>query len=124
MIRRQGGGRGLVIVQSEEEGRAAAGRGLGPDASAMAPHDPCCRRQTQTDAFKLLLAMQALKQAEELVGIFHVEADAVIANEKYAIRLPADLDHTSRLVAAVLEGVGQQVGEYLAHQLGVAVGRS
>ena len=65
--------------------------------------------------------MQALKQAEELVGIFHVEAHAVVANEKHAIRLPANFDHTSRLVAAVFEGVGQQVGEYLAHQIGVAV---
>src|SRR5437870_7133606 len=116
MIRGQSGGRGLVIVQSEEEGCPAAGRGFDPNASAVAANNARGRRQTQPDAFKFLLAMQALKQAEELVGIFHVEADAVIANETNAILLPADLDHTSRLVAAVFEGVGQQVGEYLAHQ--------
>src|SRR5438874_8947792 len=106
MIRGQGGRRGLVIVQGEEEGRAAARRSLGPDASAVAAHNASYRCQTQTDAFKLLRAMQPLKQAKKLVGIFHVEADAVIANKKNSIGLPADFNHSSRLIAAVLEGVG------------------
>src|SRR5438067_4172275 len=101
-----GGGCRLVVVQSEKEGCAAARRSLGPDASAVAAHNARCRCQTETDAFKLLRAMQPLKQAKKFVGIFHVEADTVIANKKNSIRLPADFNHSSWLIAAVLEGVG------------------
>src|SRR6267378_7567432 len=68
--------------QREEEHRSLADFRFGPDASPMPVHDALNGRQPDAGAGVLACGMQALKRAEELVGIGHLEARSVVADEK------------------------------------------
>src|SRR5690606_12962374 len=71
----------------------------------------------------LLRAMEALKDAEELPGIPHVEAGPVVA-DAVDVRLPlapaADLDARLADLGAELHRVGDEIAPDLAHQRRVA----
>src|SRR3954468_19075945 len=69
---------GVVARQREVEGRAGARAALGPGAAAVALHDAADVGEADPGALELLVAVQALEDAEELVGVLHVEADAVV----------------------------------------------
>ena len=56
---------------------------LGPDSAAVPMHDALNRGQPDARAFECLRRVQALEYAEQLIYIFHVEADAIIANEDH-----------------------------------------
>jgi len=56
--------------------------GLCPNAPAMAMDDALHNRQSDARAFKFIRAMQPLKNSEQFVCILHVEARAVVADEK------------------------------------------
>jgi hypothetical protein len=79
--------------------------------------------QADAGAFEFVVPVQALEHPEQLAGIAHVEADAVVPNEDVLRALgdaDADLDHRVRSRTRVLHGVVDQVGEYLQHQIGIA----
>src|SRR5712691_7747967 len=55
---------------------------FGPDAAPVPRHDPPDGGQTNAGAFELLGPVQPLEDAEQLVGILHVEPGAVVADEQ------------------------------------------
>src|ERR1700674_866074 len=72
-------------LHGEVERCPSIDRRLGPNAPAVALDDALHDRQADAGAFEILRAMQPLKHAEKLVGILHVEADAVVANEEHLL---------------------------------------
>src|SRR5579872_699568 len=54
---------------------------LGPDAPAMLMNDSLNSGQSHACSFEVLLAVQTLKDAKQLVCIFHIEAHAVVTYE-------------------------------------------
>src|SRR5207247_7158039 len=66
----------------EEEDCAPADLRFGPDAPAVAVHDALHGREPDAGAGIFGCGMQALKRAEKLVGIGHVEARSVVADKK------------------------------------------
>src|ERR1700691_3713382 len=93
--------------------------GFSPCATAVFLHDALHRGQSDARAFKVLGTMQALEYAEEFVGIFHVEARPVVANEdrRLAVFLSlSDLDDRRSSIARVLEGIRNQVLEDLPYE--------
>src|SRR5437588_3531784 len=115
---------GVGVGQCKGELRSPAEFRLGPDASAVARDDALDDREADAGAGKLVLPMQALKDAKQLVVVAHVEARAVVAhavNQVCAAALAGDLYPRRGLAAAVLQRVGQQVDPDLPEQRGVAV---
>src|SRR6185369_16546083 len=64
------------------ECRALIHRGFGPDTAAVALDDTLHDCQTDAGTCEILCAMQPLKHVEQLVGILHVEADTVVADQE------------------------------------------
>src|SRR3989338_6006630 len=85
-LRGSSGGKGHGRVhrpgagQREVEHRALARGGFGADAAAVALDDTPHRGQANAGAFELAGHVQALERFEELVGVLHVEAAAVVAD--------------------------------------------
>src|SRR5262245_16724656 len=52
-----------------------------PDSAAVPGNNALHRRQADARAFELFRPMQPLKDAEEFVGILHIEPDAVVTHE-------------------------------------------
>ena len=85
----------LNSLQGEREGGSLVDLGLGPNAAAVLMNDALHRGQSYTCSLEVFLAVQALKDAKKLIGIFHIETHAVIAHvhRPLAIHLLlADLD--------------------------------
>src|SRR5204862_5699849 len=70
--------RGRGPFQREIERSALVDSALGPDAAPVPRHDPPDGGQTDAGAFELLGPVQPLEDAEQLVGILHVEPGAVV----------------------------------------------
>ncbi len=51
----------------------------------MLLHDALHSNQADAGTFKVLRAMQALKDSEQFVDIIHVEADAVVPNHEHQL---------------------------------------
>ena len=119
---------GLARSESEVERRALVGLGVGPDAAAVAVDDPLHDGEADAGALIVLGPVQPLEDAEQLVGVAHVEADAVVLDEigrialAVAVALPISII-ALRLAARVLEGVGQQVDPDLLEQRRVGLAR-
>ena len=82
--------------------------------------------QARAGPFEVLGAMQALKNAKQLVDILHVKSASIILNKKdklAGLRVAADLDSRRGLFAGELDGVGQKVGKDVAEQRWVGVAR-
>ena len=81
----------------------------------MSVHDALDHRQTDTGAIELVFEVQALKHAEQLVHVFHIESDPVVLDVIHGgvdlsfVRQPADLDLCRRSMAGEFEGVRQQI---------------
>src|SRR6185312_4295664 len=73
--------RGGFARQRELKIRAGPGRGIDPDPAAVASDDPLDRGEADAGAGKLLVAVEALERTEQAVGVLHVEAGAVVADE-------------------------------------------
>ena len=73
--------RGGLFGQCEVEGRALVGLGLRPGPPAVARDDAADVGQANPGAFKFVLAMQPLENAEQFVGVFHVKPGAVVADK-------------------------------------------
>src|SRR5581483_10416382 len=105
------------------ECRALADARLGPDPSAVAVDDALHDRQADAGPLEIFGAMQPLEHAKELVGVFHVEADSVVADEEdpfTAVVAGADLHRRAVTLARILECVVDQVHEHLLEQRRVA----
>ena len=63
-------------------------------------------------AFKLILRVQPLEHSKELVGLLHVESNAIVPHKDddcTFLHLGANLDFRRRAIAAEFDGVGEQV---------------
>src|SRR5881628_3013076 len=95
--------------QRKREFRSLSDFRLGPDASAVARDDALDDRQADAGAGKLVLPVQALKDAKQLVVVAHVEARTVVAhavNQVCAAALAGDLYPGRGLAGAVFQRVG------------------
>src|SRR5215510_4273655 len=90
----------------------------------MPAHNAVDGSKADAGAFKFLRAVQSLKYAKELVGVFHIEADAVVANENGGLAIGLEtthFDHRLGARARVFDGVGKEVGEDLFEKASVAL---
>src|SRR5205823_11910466 len=102
--------------QAEIQRRAFIGAAIRPHPATVTGDDPMHDRQTDAGARERLLRMEALKHAEELVGIAHVETDAVVAHVVDGVRALAQcalFDAGWIAAGAEFEGIGQQVDQHL-----------
>src|SRR5256885_16916769 len=100
--------------------------GFRPDSPFVLLDDAAHGGETDSRALEVRLAMQALKRREQLVGIAHVEADAIIAHKKCRLAVRddlADLDHRIAPRPSVLDGIRDQIGKHLLYQPVVATDR-
>src|SRR5262245_66442147 len=87
--------------EREVESRAFMRRRLRPDASAVPGDDPLHSHEPDARARELADGMQALEGYEELVGVRHVEADAVVADEVFKSVLAGTCAHRHACVSYV-----------------------
>src|SRR5690606_33797518 len=109
--------------QREVERRALAGLRVRPKPTAMPCHDSVNQREPDSGAGKLVAVMQALKHAEQLVGVTRIVADAVVADEVDVLALfvdRANLDDGMILARRELDRVRQEVHPHLLEQAAVA----
>ncbi len=81
-------------------------------------------RQPHPRAFEIFRTVQALKHAEEFVGILHVEADPVIAHEYHrnsVLIFLSDFNYRQAARAGELDRIRQQVLKHLLHQRRIAL---
>src|SRR5258706_8604842 len=77
----------------EPEGRALARRRMRPGTPAVTLHHAPYDGKADAVALEFGLAVQPFEGAEQLVGVAHVEAGAVVAHEiGFPRRVEADLD--------------------------------
>ena len=64
---------------------------IGPNSPAMLLHDALNGGQPDAASFEIVLAMKALKDAKELVGILHAEPHAVVPHREdhFAVLAPS-----------------------------------
>src|SRR5579863_4487044 len=89
----------------------------------MPLHDTLHRCQPYPGPFELFGAVQALKDAKEFVGIFHVEANPVVTYKNHLVRPALSLSHLDDgafTATGEFDGIGQQVLQDLPNQDGVA----
>ena len=104
---------------------AAAHGGRRPYSPGVTLHDAVHRGEADTGALVLGSGVQALEGAEQLLGVRHVEAGAVVPDEEDALgalAVGADLDARRGLLAGELPGVAQQVLERRGEQASIAAG--
>src|ERR1700749_4447723 len=92
---------------------ASVGFTFGPGSPSVARDDASYIGKADAVAGKLGGAMQALEHAEQLAGVLHVEAGAVVSHEELVIPRggagEADLDLRQLAVTGVLHRVAEQV---------------
>src|SRR5438876_8322446 len=113
---------GRSALETEEERRAHAALRLGPHPSAMPIDDPLDDGKADPGPLVLLGPVHPLEHPEQLVGVAHVEADAVVLDEIHpmALQLPGpNLDHGGGTGSGELESVGQKVHVHLLEERGI-----
>lgn len=70
--------RGRFACQSEEELGAFVGLALRPDAATMLINDSLNSGQSDAAAGELILPVHSVEGTEQSVGVFHIEARAVV----------------------------------------------
>src|SRR5881397_4254907 len=68
--------------QGEVEGGSPIDGSLGPDPAAVPGDDAPHRRETDAGALEFGRGVQALEHPEQLVGVPHVEAGPVVADQE------------------------------------------
>src|SRR6266852_908482 len=117
-------------LEREIEGGAFAGPRVGPDPAAVAVDHPLDDGKAHAGSLVLFGAVEPLEPAEELVGVAHVEAGAVVFHVVDVcgahLRLfpAADLDDGGVLVAREFDRVSEQIREHLLQQRRVRHGGS
>src|SRR2546425_1191465 len=85
--------------------------------------DTLHRRQADPCAFELFRAVEPLERAEQLLGVGHVEARAVVPYEvggRAVLLGNAELDPGGAALSGELPGVAEQVFEHDAQERGVS----
>src|SRR4051812_6262810 len=103
---------------------ALAGHTLGPTESIVPLNDAADAREPNAGALELRAGVQPLKNAEQLVRVACVEADAVIAHEKdmlLGVLTRPDLDLGAGSCTGELECVVEQAREDLPQHRGVTL---
>jgi len=99
---------------------------VGPDVAVMSANDAGDRGEADPRAFEVFVAMEAVEGVEELVGVEHVEACAVVADEPGAGvacgGIPADIDDRALDPRAELDRVTDEVFQRDAEEFWVAIG--
>src|SRR5437667_5792942 len=75
--------------------------------------------QTNAGTLEISRSMESLKHAKQLVGITHIEPDAIIAHEKNVFGVGLDgANFNPRLLASsgVFESIADQVNQHLSKQ--------
>src|SRR5207302_1886250 len=111
--------------QREEENGPLADFPFGPDAPAVPVHDALHGREPDAGAGILGCGMQALKRAEKLVAVGHLEARPVVADKigrAPVILQGADFDARFRRLRSELPRVSDEVIEGGPQQMRVALG--
>src|SRR6266571_2317219 len=72
---------GPSLPESEVDGRPLAGSADGPHPSAVPGHDALDGGQADADSRELVLAVQALERAEQLVRVGHLEPRPVVPDK-------------------------------------------
>src|SRR5580704_2617008 len=94
------------------ESRALSQRRFHPDSPPVALHDALANCQSNARS-RVVVTVQPLKHAENLLGVFRVDSNAVIFHAKQPIRIlaPRADTHLGRIRPAVLDRVANQVLE-------------
>ena len=95
-----------------EESRSLSRLTLCPDTPVMALDDASHRHQPDPGPLELLARVETRKGAKQPIGLRHVEADAVVPDEKDGLvvdRFASHLDARLLLVGSVFPGIGKQV---------------
>src|SRR6267143_205557 len=111
--------------ESEVDGRPLVGRADGPHAAPVPVHDALNRGQADADAGELVLAVQSLERAEELVHVGHVEPGAIVLNEVGLLaRFLADpeFDPGRLALPRELPRIPDQVLEHGTQESGISLG--
>jgi hypothetical protein len=94
-----------------------------PDASVVAVDDASDGGETDSGAFEVLIAVQAVEGIEEFVGVVHVEAGSVVLDEERLFFLiKAKVNDGLVDLRGKLGGVSEEIFESDPEELGVAVG--
>src|SRR4051794_28833505 len=112
----------LAFGQREGKSRALADGALGLERAAVAIDDALGQRQPDPRTFEIFLPVQPLEHLEQLAGVGHVEAEAIVLDgvDDIAVALhAADADPRRRHAAAVFDGVVDQIVERLPDQAGI-----
>src|SRR5215468_9376022 len=70
------------IGHRDEESRACIHQPFGPHLPTVAMDDPLHGGEADSGAFESIGPVETLEDAEELVDVSHVEADAVVPDEQ------------------------------------------
>src|SRR5579862_6549261 len=103
--------------QCETEQRALSGHRFHPDAAAIPLDDALANRQADAGS-RVGISMQALENAEDLLGIFRLDPDAVVAHGEQPVYGPAFCSDVNLgwIRTAILDSVANQVLQEL-HEL-------
>src|ERR1700733_10014801 len=115
----------VVAANGEEERGPLINFALRPDTAAMARDDSSDDGEANAGAGELG-SMQALEGSEQLVGISHVETDAIVADEidRHAVAdLCADPDDGPIPRPGIFDGIAEQIRPHLLEHGGVALCR-
>src|SRR4029453_6612445 len=99
-------------MQGEQEGGPTAWCRLRPDPAAVPLDDPLDEGQSDPGPLVLVLAVQPLEDLEQLAGVAHVEAGAIVADVVHGLAvhlLGSYLDARDRLPVGVLDRVSEPV---------------
>ena len=77
------------VWDGKVKSRAAVHRAFRPGPAAVPVNDALDIGQPDARALELVLAVQALKHAEQFVGISRIETRAVVANEDHRFAVAA-----------------------------------
>jgi hypothetical protein len=102
-------------LQSEEKGRAALHFRLHANFATVPVNDALHRSQSNPGALKLILSMEPLENAEKLIGVFGIEAHAVITDEESRRIRRATAPHFDDGTAArarEFRRIGQKIGKH------------
>src|SRR5947207_2122426 len=105
--------------QSKIEGRAVIGFGLRPDTAAMTGNNSLNGRQADPAAFEFIGGMQALKGAEKLLRMLHVEADTVVPdgiNVFTGSLFVTDVDSWLFATSCEFDRIRQQILKHLGNE--------
>src|SRR5258708_27208612 len=104
--------RSRTVGNCEEKSGALVEFRLGPDAAAVLVNNALADGQPHAGAFKVLRPVHALENAEELAGVFHIEAGAIVANKYHVLTVHhrlSDFNDGAVAYPALLDRIRQDI---------------